>query len=309
MSKFFGKQINFEQTSSLPSVIGYDSNTKRLYYSTSSISNDTYGSLTRHWIFKTNSTIPSTGAWAWIDGDAEININVIDNDQTDLTNFFSYLIGTENNFLIQISSENNSDFFSIYKTTGIGSFSGGYNYVTFPLEIITKEGSLLSNAICSISFIPLFDKQTFNTSSFVTTSSFNNFTASYNTGSFSGSFTGSFNGTASWSNNTISASYALTASVAVSASYALSSSVAVSASYALTASRAVSSSMAISASYTNYAENANYANTAGTAGTLSNHATVDQINVGDTADVFIRPGELEESKYTTLNIYNYNNFT
>ena len=119
--------------------------------------------------------------------------------------------------------------------------------------------------------------KTFNTGSFVTTSSFNSFTASinsftasYNTGSFSGSFTGSFKGTASWANNTISASYANSA---------------------------------------NYANSADYANNAGIADTLSNHATIDQINVGNTADVFVRPGELEQSKYATLNIYNYNNFT
>jgi len=39
---------------------------------------------------------------------------------------------------------------------------------------------------------------TINTSSFVTTSSFNAFTGSYNTGSFTGSFTGSLFGTSSW---------------------------------------------------------------------------------------------------------------
>lgn len=44
-----------------------------------------------------------------------------------------------------------------------------------------------------------------DTSSFVTTSSFNNFTSSYNTGSFTGSFTGILYGTASWA---VSASYA-----------------------------------------------------------------------------------------------------
>jgi hypothetical protein len=61
-----------------------------------------------------------------------------------------------------------------------------------------------------------------NTSSLVTTSSFNaftssinQFTSSYNTGSFSGSFTGSLNGTASWAQSAsqaISSSYTLTAS-------------------------------------------------------------------------------------------------
>jgi len=55
---------------------------------------------------------------------------------------------------------------------------------------------------------------TINTSSLVTTSSFNaftasinNFTSSYNTGSFSGSFIGNLNGTASWADRTITASY------------------------------------------------------------------------------------------------------
>jgi len=44
-----------------------------------------------------------------------------------------------------------------------------------------------------------------NTSSLVTTASFNQFTSSYNTGSFSGSFIG----TASWATNSITSSYAL----------------------------------------------------------------------------------------------------
>lgn len=48
-----------------------------------------------------------------------------------------------------------------------------------------------------------------DTGSFVTTSSFNAFTSSYNTGSFLGSFTGSLYGTASWAE---SSSFALTAS-------------------------------------------------------------------------------------------------
>lgn len=49
------------------------------------------------------------------------------------------------------------------------------------------------------------------TSSFVTTLSFNSFTSSYTTGSFTGSFTGQLNGTVT------SASYALTASYALNA--------------------------------------------------------------------------------------------
>lgn len=46
---------------------------------------------------------------------------------------------------------------------------------------------------------------TVNTSSLVTTASFNQFTSSYNTGSFSGSFIG----TASWATNSITSSYTL----------------------------------------------------------------------------------------------------
>jgi len=100
----------------------------------------------------------------------------------------------------------------------------------------TPTGSLLVTASANLNIITFTkgDGSTFpvtintgssspiDTSSFVTTSSFNSFTASYNTGSFTGSFTGVFNGTASW---------AFSASQAISASYALSSSFATTASY------------------------------------------------------------------------------
>jgi hypothetical protein len=58
---------------------------------------------------------------------------------------------------------------------------------------------------------------TINTGSFVTTSSFNSFTSSYNTGSFTGSFTGSLFGTASFA---VSSSRAVSSSFATSASWA-----------------------------------------------------------------------------------------
>jgi len=66
-----------------------------------------------------------------------------------------------------------------------------------------------------------------NTGSFVTTSSFNAFTASYNTGSFTGSFIGNGSGLF----GVISASYSSTSSFAVSASRAISSSFAQTSSY------------------------------------------------------------------------------
>ena len=84
-----------------------------------------------------------------------------------------------------------------------GSFSGSFH----------GDGSDLTN----------LPTQSFDTGSFVTTSSFNAFTASYTTGSFTGSFTGSLSGTASYANTALSSSYALSASyasMALSASYA-----------------------------------------------------------------------------------------
>jgi hypothetical protein len=93
---------------------------------------------------------------------------------------------------------------------------------------------------------------TIDTSSFVTTSSFNTFTSSYNSGSFTGSFTGSFYGTASWaysSSQAISSSYATSASYALSSSYAESASYSLSSSYTLSSSYSVSSSFATTSSY------------------------------------------------------------
>lgn len=54
-----------------------------------------------------------------------------------------------------------------------------------------------------------------DTSAFVTTASFNAFTSSYSTGSFTGSFIGTLTGTSSWAMNSISSSYAVTASYAL----------------------------------------------------------------------------------------------
>lgn len=111
---------------------------------------------------------------------------------------------------------------------------------------------------------------TVDTSSLVTTASFNAFTASYNTGSFSGSFIGTFSG-----------------SLFGTASWAQSASVAISASTSDSASFAVSASWAPSPPF----------------------ASVDQINTGALNGVFVRAQELEGSKHSTLNIFNYLNFT
>ena len=137
-----------------------------------------------------------------------------------------------------------------------GSFTGSF----------TGNGSGLTN-------LPI---QNINTGSLVTTSSFNAFTSSYNTGSFTGSFTGSLFGTSS---------------------FAISSSRSVSSSFATTASFAINSQ---TSSQTN-------------AVVGFQAATVQQINVGQTNSgdyaYIVRAQELEQSKHTTINIYNNLNFT
>ena len=91
---------------------------------------------------------------------------------------------------------------------------------------------------------------------FVTSTTFNTFTSSYNTGSFTGSFTGTLHGTASWSTNSVTASFVTASNVSgivASASYAETASYAQTASYILNA---------ISSSYSTNALSASFANTA-----------------------------------------------
>ena len=88
----------------------------------------------------------------------------------------------------------------------------GQNIENTYQRILQTDGTLIYDGTGSIVNLP--------TGSFVTTSSFNAFTSSYNTGSFTGSLFGT-------------ASYALTSSFA---SQAISASNATSASYAATAS-------------------------------------------------------------------------
>ena len=116
---------------------------------------------------------------------------------------------------------------------------------------------------------------TINTGSFVTTSSFNSFTASYGTGSFTGSFVGTLTGTASYSTTAATASYVLNAissSYAATASYVLN---AVSSSFATTAAtasyvlNAVSASFATTSSYVLNAISASFASTASSVNPLN----------------------------------------
>jgi hypothetical protein len=93
----------------------------------------------------------------------------------------------------------------------------------------------------------------FNTGSFVTTSSFNLFTSSYNTGSFAGTFSGNFNGTSSWASNAISSSYAINSSFAGNST---------SSSYTISASYSQNSTSASNALFATNAQNAVIAATA-----------------------------------------------
>jgi hypothetical protein len=88
----------------------------------------------------------------------------------------------------------------------IGLFSGSLQGTA------SYSSQALSSSYALTASFALNAGTTINTGSFVTTSSFNNFTSSYNTGSFTGSFTGSVLGTASFANQALSSSYALTAS-------------------------------------------------------------------------------------------------
>jgi hypothetical protein len=107
----------------------------------------------------------------------------------------------------------------VLQTDGIDVYDGTGSLFVLPSA---NTSSLLTTASATGNTITFTkgDGSTFpltvDTGSFVTTSSFNNFTSSYNTGSFTGSFTGIFNGTASWASS---------ASQAISASYALNGGV------------------------------------------------------------------------------------
>jgi len=150
---------------------------------------------------------------------------------------------------------------SFAPTNTTGSFTGSFTGSLLGTSSWAVSSSQATSASFALTASFALNAGTqINTSSFVTTSSFNSFTqsinsftSSYNTGSFTGSFTGSLLGTASYATNALTASFALnapgssttgsftgsfTGSVLGTSSYAtnaLSSSYAVTASYALNA--------------------------------------------------------------------------
>lgn len=127
------------------------------------------------------------------------------------------------------------------------------------------------------------------------------------TGSFTGSFTGSLFGTASWATNARTASFITGSNVFGP----FGSNSVISASFAVSSSRSVSSSFA------QQAESASFANTSQTSNETNavngfQAATVEQINVGEAYGNYayiVRAYELEQSKHSTINVYNNLNFT
>lgn len=105
-------------------------------------------------------------------------------------------------------------------TSSINAFTASYNTGSFTGSF---TGSLIGTSSWAISASQAISSSYYKetdpvftavSGTFVTTSSFNNFTSSYNTGSF----TGSFIGTASYASNANSASYALSSSYAATSS-------------------------------------------------------------------------------------------
>ena len=131
---------------------------------------------TNQWIFDTSGslTVPAGGITGSLYGTASWAENSSQSISSSYALTASYIEGAisvdTGSLLITASSTLNTITF----TKGDGS--------TFPVTVDTGSGGI-------------------DTGSFVTTSSFNAFTSSYNTGSFTGSFTGSLFGTASYALN------------------------------------------------------------------------------------------------------------
>jgi hypothetical protein len=122
------------------------------------------------------------------------NININTGSLVTTSSFNSYTASI-NSFTSSINT-----FTASYST---GSFTGSFTGSLLG----TSSWAVSASQALSSSFYretdPIF---TAVSGTFVTTSSFNAFTSSYNTGSFSGSFTGNLQGTASWAINALTAS-------------------------------------------------------------------------------------------------------
>lgn len=204
-----GKQIQITSASQLYDVVLYDSSSGELYHTSSAIFNngnsgsisssyDTYGGLTRHWLFTNSTTQPTANYWAWINTGSYISINETDNDGVNLKSLFAYIVGNfSSSYLLQVTSVINPNYYAVYRI-GRNSESIATGRFEIGLEgIISKDiQNIQEGELTAISFIPT------------------NETSSYS----------------------ISSSFAISSSVATSASFTISSSRAISSSFALTSS-------------------------------------------------------------------------
>lgn len=128
--------------------------------------------------------------------------------------------------------------------------------------------------------------------------------------------------------NSLSVTNGITGSLLGTASFAVSSSRAISSSFASTASFVntlnqdvnISGSLAVSGSQFQLPNISNAAygnilywndvngNVTYAAAPTATAATVDEINLGTAVSAFVQPDELEQSKHTTINIFNNLNF-
>jgi len=111
--------------------------------------------------------------------------------------------GSDADISMLVTTASFNAFTSSYNT---GSFTGSFTGVLYG----TASNSTTSETASYYNETdPIF---TAKSASFTTTSSFNAFTSSYNSGSFSGSFSGSIYGTASYSTNSETSSYSISSS-------------------------------------------------------------------------------------------------
>jgi hypothetical protein len=138
----------------------------------------------------------------------------------------NYTISTTDDLTSYTTTSSFNSFTSSYNTGSFtGSFTGSLLGTAATASYITASNVV--GTVTSASYAISASHLIGGTGSFVTTASFNAFTASYTTGSFTGSFTGPLIGTSSWANNALTASFVTASNVVgtvTSSSYAISAS-------------------------------------------------------------------------------------
>ena len=189
-----GSQGQSADTGSLVTTSLFNSFTSSYYVDSAS-----FNSRINNITFDTSS-LATTGSNTFIGnqtitGSVDITGSLTVNDINVGQNSINFINNT-NTILTTLSVDNNGN---LLLSTGSIILSQG----------ASLTGSIFGTASWANNFNetdPIFVSKS---GSFITTSSFNNFTSSYNTGSFTGSFIGSLQGTASWAGVAITSSHAL----------------------------------------------------------------------------------------------------